>query len=107
MEIGKIHKEGIGVQDPNYEYDIPETADSRRVGQEKVYGVMQWFGTFLLMFIPVVNIILLFVWAFSNRVNKNKKNWAIASLFIVAIVTVLVIILYFVFVSMFNRMFGE
>jgi len=94
------------VHDYDFDDDIPAAAESYD-DQEKVYSVMQWFGTFLLMFIPVVNIILLFVWAFSNKINKNKKNWAIASLFIVAIVAVLLIILYFMLVSMFNRIFSE
>ncbi|HEY8420800.1 MAG TPA: hypothetical protein VIL05_03560 [Thermoclostridium sp.] len=94
------------MHDYDFDDDIAAAAESYD-DQEKVYSVMQWFGTFLLMFIPVVNIILLFVWAFSNKINKNKKNWAIASLFIVAIVAVLLIILYFMLVSMFNRIFSE
>ena len=74
--------------------------------QGKVYSVLHWFGTLLLMFIPVVNIVLLFVWAFSNKVSKNKKNWAIASLFIAVIIIIILIILYAMLVAMFNRIFG-
>lgn len=74
---------------------------------EKIYSVSQWFGTFLLLFIPVVNIILLFVWAFSNKINKNKKNWARASLFIAVIIIILLVILYAVLVAMFNNLFSE
>jgi len=39
-----------------------------------------WMLTTLLMFIPVVNIILLFVWAFGSNTPVSKSNWAKASL---------------------------
>lgn len=94
------------MQDINYDNDMPVTAKHSEE-QDNVVSVLQWFGTFLLMFIPGVNIVLLFIWAFSNKINKNKKNWAIATLYIFAIVTVLLVILYAMLVSMFNRMFGD
>jgi hypothetical protein len=34
----------------------------------------------LLLCIPLVNIILLFIWAFSNNVNINKRNYSRAAL---------------------------
>lgn len=95
------------MQCPECGNDIPVGVESYETQQEEVYSVLQWFGTFLLMFVPVVNIVLLFVWAFSNKGNKNRKNWAIASLFIVVIIIILLVILYAVLVSMFNRMFGN
>lgn len=94
------------MQCPKCGNDIPVGTEPCEPQNEKGYSVLQWFGTFLLMFIPIVNIVLLFVWAFSNKVNKTKKNWAIASLFIVAIVIVLLIILYAVLVAMFNNLFN-
>ncbi|MDD3626361.1 MAG: hypothetical protein PHV06_03500 [bacterium] len=39
-----------------------------------------WFLTMLLMCIPFINIILLFVWAFSGGTNPSKSNWAKATL---------------------------
>ncbi len=36
----------------------------------------QWITTYLLMCIPIVGIVMLFVWAFSNGVNPSKKTWA-------------------------------
>lgn len=52
-------------------------------------------GSYLLMFIvmsiPLVNFIMLFVWAFGNT-NINRKNFAKASLIIMAIGIVLSII---------------
>lgn len=46
----------------------------------KPVGVGDWMVTYLLMCIPVVNIILLFVWAFGDNTPVSKANWAKASL---------------------------
>jgi len=56
-----------------------------------------WLTTFLLLAIPVVNIVLLFVWAFGKGVNKSKKTYCQAELIILGIV----LILYFVFLGVF------
>lgn len=42
--------------------------------------VGNWMLTYLLMCIPLVNFILLFVWAFGSGVPESKANWAKASL---------------------------
>nr|NQU92859.1 hypothetical protein [Bacteroidota bacterium] len=43
-------------------------------------SVGEWFVTILITAIPLVGIIMLFVWAFSGNTNVNKANWAKASL---------------------------
>ena len=43
-------------------------------------GVFQFIGVFLVMMLPVINIILLFKWAFSKKTNINLRNYAIAVL---------------------------
>jgi hypothetical protein len=43
-------------------------------------SVGDWMVTYLLMCIPLVNIILLFVWAFGGNTPISKANWAKASL---------------------------
>jgi len=95
----------------DFDDDFPVEKENIKVQTDRVYSVKQWFGTLLLMLIPGVNIILLFIWAFSNKVNKNKKNWAIASLFMCVVVIVLLAvacyIAYNMFISMFNSLFGE
>jgi hypothetical protein len=47
-----------------------------------------WMLTMLLCFIPLVNIVMLLVWAFSSTTNPSKANWAKASLiwFVIGIV---------------------
>ncbi|MEG1909900.1 MAG: hypothetical protein RR190_02910 [Bacteroidales bacterium] len=44
-----------------------------------------WLITLLLMAIPLVNFILLFIWAFGTNTNTSKSNWAKASLVLMAI----------------------
>jgi len=39
-----------------------------------------WMVTMLLCVIPLVNIIMLIVWAFSGSTNPSKANWAKATL---------------------------
>ena len=40
----------------------------------------EWFLTLFLMAIPLVGIVLLFVWAFGSSTKPTKANWAKASL---------------------------
>ncbi len=44
----------------------------------------EWLLTLFLMVIPIVNIVLLFIWAFSTDTNPSKANWAKASLIVMA-----------------------
>ena len=59
---------------------------------DDVISVKDWILTFILLAIPVVNIILLFVWAFSQDTNESKKNYSKASLIMMAISLVIYIL---------------
>ena len=48
----------------------------------KPVTVGDWIITYLLMSIPLVNIILMFVWAFGSNTPASKANWAKAMLII-------------------------
>lgn len=52
---------------------------------EPVMSVTDWLITLLLMIIPLVNLIMLIVWAVSDSGNRNRTNWARASLIMAAI----------------------
>lgn len=39
-----------------------------------------WLLTYLLLMIPVVNLIMIFVWAFGKGTPESKANWAKALL---------------------------
>ncbi len=61
-----------------------------------VMSVKDWMITYLIFIIPIVNIIMLFVWAFGSgsTANPNKINFAKANLIWAAIVIVLCIIIF-------------
>ncbi len=58
-----------------------------------------WVMTMLIAAIPLVNIVMLFVWAFSSDTNPNKANWAKASLIWVAIIIGIYIVIMALFGS--------
>ena len=76
----------------------------------KVVSTSEWVLTNLIMLIPIVNIIMLFIWAFNNKTNLNKSNWAKASLIVWAIGFVfyfIIIILSITFIASFlNNVLG-
>jgi heme/copper-type cytochrome/quinol oxidase subunit 2 len=74
---------------------------------ERVMSVKDWLITSLILCIPLVGIIMLFVWAFGGDVNKNKQNYAKASLIFVAIAFVVYILIAIVFVSIFAAAFSN
>lgn len=75
--------------------------------REKVYGVGGWLGTLILSAIPLVGFICLLVWAFGSNTNKNKKNFAIAMLIFMIIITVIAIVLYASILSAIGGFFNE
>ena len=44
--------------------------------------VGQYIGMLLLMCVPILGVVLLFVWSFGSSVNLNKKNYARAMLIV-------------------------
>lgn len=52
-----------------------------------------WMLTLFLTFIPLVNIIMLLVWAFSGSTPPSKANWAKAALLWMVIIFVIGILL--------------
>lgn len=62
--------------------------------QSDVISVGDWMITLLIMIIPLINIIMLFVWAFSGGPKISKANWAKASLLWLLIMIVIYIIIF-------------
>jgi hypothetical protein len=50
-----------------------------------VVTVGEWVLTYLIAAIPMVGLVMLFVWAFGNDTNPSKANWAKAALIWAAI----------------------
>lgn len=61
-----------------------------------VMSLGDWIITFIILAIPLVNIIMLFVWGFSSSTNPNKQNFAKATL----IVYLVGLVLFFLFGGM-------
>lgn len=57
-----------------------------------VVSTGNWIVTLLLMYIPVINLILLLVWALSSRTPASKSNWAKAHLIFTIIHLALVLL---------------
>jgi len=47
---------------------------------EFAVSVGDWFVTMLIMAIPLLNLIMLLVWAFADEVKPSKRNFARAAL---------------------------
>ncbi|MBE9488002.1 MAG: hypothetical protein IMY73_02360 [Bacteroidetes bacterium] len=55
------------------------------VQNNEVITTKEWIIMMLIVSIPVVNIIMLFMWGFGGNVPKTKANWAKAGLIFLAI----------------------
>ena len=53
-------------------------------GQNAVLSTVEWLGTLFVLIIPIVGIVLYFVWAFGSG-NLNRRNYCRASLLLMAI----------------------
>lgn len=94
---------------PNYQYapqPQPNYYQQAPAADTAPLRVGQYIGMFLIFCIPLVNIIMLFVWAFSSGTNLNKKNFARAYLIIVAVVIVLYLLLGSVILAALAKMGG-
>jgi len=59
----------------------------------EVVSVGEWMLTLLICAIPVVNLVMLFVWAFGAGTKPSKANWAKASLIWIGIIIALYIVI--------------
>jgi hypothetical protein len=51
----------------------------------EVLSVKDWAITIFITGLPLIGLVMLFVWAFSDATNINKKNWAKGNLVIMLI----------------------
>ena len=59
--------------------------------QAPVVSVKEWLLTDLILMIPLVNLMMIFVWAFGPNTNPNKANYFKAALILFAIYLVLAV----------------
>lgn len=66
-------------------------------GLEEPVSIGEWVIAFLIMMVPCVNIVMMFVWAFSKNEKKSKSNYFKVQLIIVGIMLVLYFVFFFIF----------
>lgn len=71
-----------------------------------VMSVKEWVVTLIITVIPFINIIMLFVWAFSSGNNPNKANWAKGTLIIMVVLIALYIVIFAIFGAAFLGSMG-
>ena len=74
-----------------YQYQQPQT------DLEEPVSMGEWLITMLILMIPCVNLVMMFVWAFSSKEKKSKSNYFKASLIFAAVILVLYIIIIAIF----------
>ncbi|BDD10538.1 hypothetical protein FUAX_29700 [Fulvitalea axinellae] len=75
-----------------------EMKENSQVNQPDT-NLRTWIWTQIIMLIPLVNIVMLFVWTFSdNTKHPSRKYWAMSSL----IVALAVILIYGILIAIFG-----
>lgn len=65
-----------------------------------IMSVKDWLITILILMIPVVNLVMMIVWAI-NAKNPNKRNYFLASWILFAIMIAIYLLLFLIFGSSF------
>ncbi|MEX2600618.1 MAG: hypothetical protein WD355_03150 [Balneolaceae bacterium] len=69
--------------------------------RQEVISTGDWLLTLIIAAIPLIGFIMLFVWGFGGGANRNKANWAKASL----LMLVLAIVIYGLIMLIFGTFF--
>lgn len=80
------------VQNETSTVAVTAESASPQVGNGDIPSVGQWLGWMLLLSIPLVNLVLMVMWAI-DKGNQIRRNWILATLVIGGVVTVLYAIL--------------
>ncbi|MCR5282965.1 MAG: hypothetical protein K6E18_06300 [Lachnospiraceae bacterium] len=67
-------------------------------GLEEPVSMGEWLVSMLLMMIPCVNLVLVFVWAFSKTEKKSKSNFFKAQLIIMGVILAIYVLLFVVMI---------
>lgn len=73
-----------------YQTPLPP-ADDKAVAPVMTVG--DWLLTLVLLSVPLLNVVLLLVWAFDGRTHPNKANFCKAYLIVMVAVTLLAVLL--------------
>ncbi|GMK37130.1 hypothetical protein PCCS19_01830 [Paenibacillus sp. CCS19] len=94
MQTEQGHQfQGAPNHNPNLNHYKPNVSE--------VVSVKEWLITNLIMLIPIVNIVMMFVWAFSSNTNPSKANYFKASLLFAAFILALYIVIFIIVIGVF------
>ena len=84
---------------------------TREIVPKGSLSTKQWLITYLILFVsnlvPFLSIIILFYWAFSSETPICKKNWAKASLILIAILIGIVLLFVAIYGASFFSMMQQ
>ncbi len=80
-------------------YQTPKETDTL-VQDANIITVKEWLITFLILCIPVVNLVMPFVWAFGSNAKKSKANYFKAYLLSMAVFFSIYIVIVLTFNSL-------
>jgi len=80
-------------------------AARRAAGHNDVISTLGWLGTLLVLIIPIVGLVVYIIWAIGND-NLNRRNYARASLILVAASIILGILSSVVFALILKPLMG-
>lgn len=72
-------------QPPQQQYQVPYQPMPVYDDTREVMSIGSYIAMFILSAIPIVNIICWIVWLVSPNTNKNKKNFILAQIIIIAV----------------------
>lgn len=86
---------------------VPPVIPSYGTPETQPVSIGGWIGVMLLSCLPLINLIMLFVWAFSSSTKKSLKNYARAALIMFLIVAVITVIASVVLIACGVNIFSE
>ena len=101
----------IGIKFSDTIVKVLNTSDSQikasqsNVIEDPTISVKDWVINYLIMIIPIANIVMIIIWGFGGKTQPTKANWAKALLLFIAINIVLVLIFSTIFAGLINSMF--
>jgi len=81
---------------------VQNKTSQSKVVQDPTMSLGDWLITFLIMMIPIANLVMLIIWAFGGNTQPTKANWAKAAL--ILMLTIPVVYMLF-FGAIFSLMF--
>lgn len=78
------------------------------LNNDRTLEAKEWALTIFISSLPIIGIIMLLVWAFSENVNIHKKNWAIGTLILWIIGFIIAFAFLFLFggIAILSQMFN-